>query len=848
MTTKTTELRQINNQLRQEFVEQPQAEQILSDSEATLHAILNNNSQLVVLVDRYCRIQMFNRLAEEYLYGMYGHKLQIGQSIHDYIKPEDKSNFKKRFSNALQNKIIKIEKEITARDNKKYWFEIIYNPVVLETGQVSSICFTARPIDEQKQTEQALRHQLALQKLAATISTNFINLSIDKLDDYINQTLKTIGEFCNVDRSYLFVFTEANTMDNTHEWCAPTIEPQIDHLQGVSLETLPWFREQIKQGQVVHVPWVSALPPEAEAEKIHWQAQDIQSLVVVPLIYSEVNFGFVGFDAVRIKQCWSEEVVLFFKTIGEIIANAWQRKQSQEALLKSEEQRRILTRAVEQTADVVMITDKKGLMLYVNPALEHLTGYTKEELLGQKPTIFQSGHHEAEFYENLWRTILAGHVFKGDFVNRKKDQSLYYEEKTINPVKNEQGQITHFVSTGRDVTERKQVEQAVRQRSRELALLNRASKAFISTLDLNEVLINILEETRHLLKVTACSAWLIDPKTEAIICRQATHPHHKEICGWQLNPGQGIVGWVIQHQQSLIVPDVRLDQRHFKEIDEQTGLELRSILSVPLRVKRGVIGAIQTVDTTVNRFKTSDLRLLESLAGTAAIAIENAQLYEQANQHAQTQAILLSEVNHRVKNNLAAIIGMLYAERRHSGMEKQTLYQEIMKDLINRIQGLATVHQILSVAKWTPIPLRDLTSQIIRSALHALPFDKQVTVDVTQQQEIRVTPKQANHLAIVINELTTNTIKYALAKRSTAQIQVHIALEDDMILFEFRDDGPGYSEAVMGLDRHHLGLYLIKSIASKGLRGEVALHNDHGAVALLYFPGDYQQKEYNVNQ
>jgi len=283
-----------------------------------------------------------------------------------------------------------------------------------------------------------------------------------------------------------------------------------------------------------------------------------------------------------------------------------------------------------------------------------------------------------------------------------------------------------------------------------------------------------------------------------------------------------------------MVPDTRADERHFKDVDRQTGLALRSILGVPLRVKEDVIGVLQVVDTEVDRFSPTDLTLLEPLAASAAIAIENAQLYEQARQDAETRAVLLREINHRVKNNLTAIIGLLYAERRHAGVENRRTYQAIMKDLVNRVQGLATVHSLLSASEWAPLRLGELAAQIIHSSLKALPRDKRVSVEVTLSP-VRVTPRQAHDLALVINELATNTVKHALQERDTGRITVRIALEDDTVLFEFRDDGPGYPEEVLQLERYIVGFNLIRTLVRDGLRGKLTLHNDHGAVSIIRF-------------
>lgn len=122
------------------------------------------------------------------------------------------------------------------------------------------------------------------------------------------------------------------------------------------------------------------------------------------------------------------------------------------------EQARALTlaRAVEQTADMVMITNRRGAVEYVNQAFCLVSGYRADEVIGGSSNIMKSGRQSAAFYDDLWRTILTGEVFTGVLINRRKDGSLYYEEKTITPLKDVEGRITHFVATGRDITERMQ--------------------------------------------------------------------------------------------------------------------------------------------------------------------------------------------------------------------------------------------------------------------------------------------------------------------------------------------------------------------------------------------------------
>ncbi|HSD85274.1 MAG TPA: GAF domain-containing protein [Anaerolineae bacterium] len=191
-----------------------------------------------------------------------------------------------------------------------------------------------------------------------------------------------------------------------------------------------------------------------------------------------------------------------------------------------------------------------------------------------------------------------------------------------------------------DITERKQVEAAVQQRSRELALLNQVIQGLTSTLELNEVLALVLEELRHLLEVTASSIWLIEEGTRDLLCLQATGPHSAIVRNWRVPAGTGLIGWVAQHDQSLIVADAQQDARHYWEVDRNTGLSVRSVIGVPLRSRRGVIGVIQALDEQPDRFQPNIVHLVELLATAAASAIENAQLFQETRQRADRLAVL----------------------------------------------------------------------------------------------------------------------------------------------------------------------------------------------------------------
>ncbi len=129
---------------------------------------------------------------------------------------------------------------------------------------------------------------------------------------------------------------------------------------------------------------------------------------------------------------------------------------------EAELQMKKMSSALEQSADLVMITDNKGIVEYVNPAFEETTGYGFSEVVGGSSNVMLSGEQSPDYYKRLWETLLSGEVYHDVMINRKKNGDLYYEDKLITPIFNEKGEIIHFVSTGRDITERMKNEERLR--------------------------------------------------------------------------------------------------------------------------------------------------------------------------------------------------------------------------------------------------------------------------------------------------------------------------------------------------------------------------------------------------
>ncbi len=175
-----------------------------------------------------------------------------------------------------------------------------------------------------------MRTKAAFENLITNIATNFINLAFEEIDQGIDKALQETGRFLNVDRSYVFLYSsDRRRMRYVHEWCADGIEPQMQYLRDLPTETLHWSNQILMSGQVLHIPRVADLPPEASAEREEFQRQSIQSLVAVPMVYQGETSGFVGFDAVKAEKRWSPEIIRLLKMLSTIFINALEHKRAQ---------------------------------------------------------------------------------------------------------------------------------------------------------------------------------------------------------------------------------------------------------------------------------------------------------------------------------------------------------------------------------------------------------------------------------------------------------------------------------------------------------------------------------------
>lgn len=231
-----------------------------------------------------------------------------------------------------------------------------------------------RNITQAKKSQAERDQQTRYYRLLSDFTSKFILADSVQLNNLLQEFLQEIGQFFGVDRSYIFEFNdEERTMDNTFEWCAPGIEPQIDNLQGLGFDDLKWWSDLILDNHEIYIPDVNFMPPEAKPVQEILQAQDIQSIFVIPMVVNRKVKGFYGSDSVKSKRTWSENEIALMKLAGEIICNVFSR-------LEWENDRDRFRIVFENAAFGAVIVNKAEKIIYANRYISDLMGSSQEQI------------------------------------------------------------------------------------------------------------------------------------------------------------------------------------------------------------------------------------------------------------------------------------------------------------------------------------------------------------------------------------------------------------------------------------------------------------------------------------
>jgi|GEM_PF-408504 len=379
--------------------------------------------------------------------------------------------------------------EMLRKEGGTVWAEIRIDFLRDADGHPIGILGVARDITDRRIAEMELERRTQLETLITEISTAFIGISTEYIDQGIQNALESISGFTGVDRSYMFIFNEDQTAIHlAHEWCANGIEPLIGRLDWQQADHFPWLVNKVKEAECVHIPDLEDLPAAAEAERALLRRQGVQSVIVVPMVREGNAIGFLGLSSIHNKRTWDEETIALLRLVAEMFSNALERKRMDLALRESEKRYRLLA---ENITDVIWTTDMQTNITYMSPSATRLVGFSTEEL-GQMtvgdlltPDSFERGMKVlAKQQASVTRQQDAPpDHWTLEVQLRHKDGSEVWVEEKVAFLRDVDGTPLGLVGVTRDITQRKLMEDSLRLSEDKYRTLVEASPDGVLSID-----------------------------------------------------------------------------------------------------------------------------------------------------------------------------------------------------------------------------------------------------------------------------------------------------------------------------------------------------------------------------
>jgi two-component system, sensor histidine kinase PdtaS len=491
-------------------------------------------------------------------------------------------------------------------------------------------------------------------------------------------------------------------------------------------------------------------------------------------------------------------------------------KKSQEILKENVELYKNYYRLINSIDGVLWETTLPDFKtIFISEQTEKILGYSVKEWLRDENFWKNHVHPDDREWADTYSTEMSlkgkSHTLEYRFL--KKNGEIIWLRDIVN-VEIDEGQAARLRGVFVDITAQRLAQAKIEKLNEELE-----KKVIQRTKKLNAALLAKKESEklyRSMFVNNHAVMLLIDPDDSSIVdanpaaCKYYGFSH-EEICSIKITD----INVSPKPSVSLMMKNVLSEEiRRFEAKHKLSSGELRDveIYSGPIVIRKNLLFSI--IHDITERIKAQ----------------------EEIKKNIKTQEVLLKEVNHRVKNNLAALIGILHIEQDRLKKSGNDSYINLLTDLTSRIQGLLTVHQLFSLRNWQPIEISQLCERIIKSAFSGMSMTMKLNL-VINSSDILVPSRIAHHLTLVINELATNSLKHALGNRKIVRINVNVARRGKKVRISYKDDGIGFpKEFIKGDFRQaNIGFELIRGIVVQSLEGTLSLQNKDGAIALITF-------------
>lgn len=755
-------------------------------------------------------------------------------------------------------------------DGSYRWLRDELRLITDDKGQPLRAVGASFDITDRKRGESRLDALLAVQQIVTRVSAGFLKAPDGSESLAIDEALGALGRLTRADRAYVFQL-DGLLMDNTHEWCKEGIVPQKSNLQRLPAEEFEFFQRPLSLGRWLHIPSVSELPPEAEAEKAVLSEQGIESLLAVPLMGDGVLNGFVGVDNPDVHPLSIPEFAELMQLMADTVAAGMRRIRDERVLrhlnerltLKLDQQRQLQ----ELSIDVARATSRDELFMRLRNRLRPLLGAERVSMMenlkdGQRHRfrlldfdmekatntdgrfvdvdrveVEVSGHTSGsapQLAMELEAAVTSREHRLTDFPDWMHFRELYgYDQFIVTPLFGTTG-VFGTLNVALTRAEPPTVEEV-----EWVSTLGAMLAAHITLQEAREALEGLNADLEARVEVRTGELRASEERFERLFreapqamvivdaARNVVQSNSKAQYLFKVEehafPGTSVNDFVpgsIPEQRGRLMDDfAELRDGRMMSADKQVrairldGSEFSAeigLVPIELNGEPHVLAGITDVT--------------DRLEAQAAVA-----------QSLREKETLLKEIHHRVKNNLQIISSLLTLQSEQMPSDRA---RGLLEDSVNRVRSMALIHQQLyGVESLERIDLGDYARTLAESLRGALAPHARLRVDVAM---VEVAVDTAVPLGLILNEFLTNAFKYGLPERANGggptprrtgehcDILVEVGIVDDRIGLAVTDSGNG-PPAAFDPDRSTgLGLQLVRSL-SRQIRGKFTFDFDRGS-------------------
>ena len=501
-------------------------------------------------------------------------------------------------------------------------YDLTVEPYYDEQGKLVGVTCSAIDISERIENEKQITRNLERSKRIYEITQYKAKDRQDLLDFALNAAM----ELTESQIGYIYLYDQNERKFVLNSWTTNglkegAIQKPLAHSE---IEKAALWEEAFRQHRaVIDNHYKGAETPSGSYSEGHFKLQRFLSIPILVnqeiaaiVVAANKESDYVDVDIL--------ELTLLMDTVWKIVEQN-----------RAEHTKVLQATALEVAANAIFITDAYGNVEWSNQAWSELSGYSLEEIVGEKPRVVETGEHGLGYYKHLLKTIRSGKAWRSEMINRRKDGSVYFCEATITPVKDQDSKITHYVVVMQDITARKHSEDKLLSQANEISRKNsqleklyRISQALLAgttTLDihqLSQLMIDLV--TEELWAETGCLYEVHPAQNRLSLLASRTKDHHVQLQASILVDEVDLFAELIASKESCYIPDLA----EFTEQFSWSGKN-RSAIIAPLIHHNEAIALLAVLSPEVGRFQPEDVQLFSLYAVQRAVVLKNASLLAQ---------------------------------------------------------------------------------------------------------------------------------------------------------------------------------------------------------------------------